>query len=156
MKNTILFILIFLSQTITFAQKKADNEPGSKEEKCKYPKEEMKGKTQKEQLEIMRPYLECKKEAREHAANDKPDKEGDMEKRRKERERQEASRQRQERQRLEREQNSNHQPRSSQQRNDPEKEAAQKAREERRREARERAAEERRLKRERDANRSPN
>ena len=156
MKNTILLILIVLNQTMIFAQKKADIEPRSKEEKCKYPKEEMQGKTQKEQLQILKPYLECKKQEKEAATSNKPDKEGDIEKRRKERQRQEANRQRQEQQRLEREQNRNSQPTSSHQRNDPEKAAAQKAREERQREARERANEERRLKRERDANRNPN
>lgn len=150
MKKEIISLALCLVFGALFSQKKGDQSADRKEEPCKYPKEEMRGKTQKEQLAIMKPYIDCKKNLRESENSQTHDKDADTEKQRKERERQEANRERQERQRVEREQNNNTRQPTSRQRNDPQKEAEQKAREERQRKIREKAREERRLKRERD------
>lgn len=99
MKKMIMLLLICISASVCFAQKKPTTSPPSS--KCKYPKEELRGKTQKEQSAILRPYYECKKLETESR---KLNKNGDIEKYRRERERQQAER---EKQQKEREQNSN-------------------------------------------------
>lgn len=138
--KTKLILLLCSIQTFCFAQNKANNT--KKEEPCHYPKEEMKGKTQKEQLAIMRSYLECRQKQKERT-NQNQNKQNDIEKQTNINDSQEKERQRQEQDQQERERNSNTPPKPSTQRNDPGKTAQQRAREERQRVARERAAEER-------------
>lgn len=70
MKKIIILVVLSLNVMICFGQKKTSNNPTSSS-KCKYPKDEMKGKTQKEQLKIMRAYLDCKKLETENSKRDK-------------------------------------------------------------------------------------
>ena len=70
MKKIIILVVLSLNVMICFGQKKTLNNPPSSS-KCKYPKDEMKGKTQKEQLKIMRAYLDCKKLETENSKRDK-------------------------------------------------------------------------------------